>query len=158
MGFHLYYCANFWHASDSDLSNTQIPDKKIKKKISSNLSNQQEAGFLWRILPTYNNPGQYLIFRTNRQLFRGSILLANSVIETNCSFLSEIKLEVNLSIFLKINVCPGWCLASNNLRHKRIPIPSFIDKLTANFRRISYIRYRPFELKSERGKPEFCKP
>ena len=23
-----------------------IPDKKIKKKISSNLSNQQEAGFL----------------------------------------------------------------------------------------------------------------
>ena len=26
---------------------------------------------------------------------------------------------------------------------------------TANFRRISYIRYLPFELKSERGKPEF---
>ena len=27
---------------------------------------------------------------------------------------------------------------------------------TANFRRISYIRYRPFELKSERSKPEFA--
>ena len=27
---------------------------------------------------------------------------------------------------------------------------------TANFRRISYIRYRPFELKTERGKPEFA--
>ena len=27
---------------------------------------------------------------------------------------------------------------------------------TANFRRISYIRYRPFEIKSERGKPEFA--
>ena len=107
IGIHLYYCANFWRESDSDLSNTQIPDKKIKKKISSNLSNQQEARFLWRILPTYNNPGQYLIFRTNRQLLRGSILLANSVIETNCSFLSEIKLEVDLLIFLKINVCHG---------------------------------------------------
>jgi hypothetical protein len=28
---------------------------------------------------------------------------------------------------------------------------------TANFRRISYIRYRPFELKSERDKPEFVR-
>ena len=26
---------------------------------------------------------------------------------------------------------------------------------TANFRRLYIIRYRPFELKSERGKPEF---
>ena len=37
-----------------------------------------------------------------------------------------------------------------------IPSPSFIDKLTANFRRLYIIRYRPLEIKSERGKPEFA--
>ena len=36
--------------------------------------------------------------------------------------------------------------------------PTSVDykQTTANFRRISYIRYRPFELKSERGEPEFA--
>ena len=29
------------------------------------------------------------------------------------------------------------------------------EQTTANFREIPYIRYRPLELKSERGKPEF---
>ena len=33
--------------------------------------------------------------------------------------LSEIKLEVDLLIFLKINVCPGLCHASNILRHRK---------------------------------------
>ena len=30
------------------------------------------------------------------------------------------------------------------------------EQTTANFREIPYIRYRPLELKSERGKPEFA--
>ena len=38
-----------------------------------------------------------------------------------------------------------------------IPSPSIKDKLIANFRRLYIIRYRPFEIKSERGKPEFVK-
>ena len=35
--------------------------------------------------------------------------------------------------------------------------PTSVDykQTTANFRRISYIRYRPLEIKSERGKPDF---
>ena len=36
-----------------------------------------------------------------------------------------------------------------------IPSPSIKDKLIANFHRLFYIRYRRFEIKSERGKPEF---
>ena len=28
IGIHLYYCANFWRESDSDLSNTQIPNSR----------------------------------------------------------------------------------------------------------------------------------
>ena len=36
--------------------------------------------------------------------------------------------------------------------------PTSVDykQTTANFRRLYIIRYRPFELKSERGKPEFA--
>ena len=30
------------------------------------------------------------------------------------------------------------------------------EQTTANFREIPYIQYRPLELKSERGKPEFA--
>ena len=47
--------------------------------------------------------------------------------------------------------------SEKNLVIEIIPSPSFIDKLTANFRRIFYIRYRPLEIKSERGKPEFVR-
>ena len=38
--------------------------------------------------------------------------------------------------------------------------PTSVDykQTTANFRRIFYIRYRPLEIKSERGKPEFDNP
>ena len=36
--------------------------------------------------------------------------------------------------------------------------PTSVDykQTTANFRRLYIIRYRPFEIKSERGKPEFA--
>ena len=46
--------------------------------------------------------------------------------------------------------------SEKNLVIEIIPSPSFIDKLTANFHRLYIIRQRPFEIKSERSKPEFA--
>ena len=78
----------------------------------------------------------------------------------NSAYLSQlfqIVGEVNLQIFLnKIIVWFDAVTPKKNLVIEIIPSPSFIDKLTANFRRLYIIRYRPFEIKSERGKPEFA--
>ena len=46
--------------------------------------------------------------------------------------------------------------SEKNLVIEIIPSPSFIDKLTANFHRLYIIRQRPFEIKSDRSKPEFA--
>ena len=45
--------------------------------------------------------------------------------------------------------------SEKNLVIEIIQSPSFIDKIIADFHRLFYIRYRPLEIKSERGKPEF---
>ena len=47
--------------------------------------------------------------------------------------------------------------SEKNLVIEIIPSPSTMDKIIANFRRLYIIRYRPFEIKSERGKPEFVR-
>ena len=103
MGFHLYYCANVCRASDSDLSNTQIPNSKLKRKLAVISSNQQD-------LDDFNDErfhatgiGAILIFEGQIcNCFTVPLSVDNSAY---LSQLSKIVGEVDLQIFLnKINV------------------------------------------------------